>query len=81
MSSPIKAVNPSFNASLKNVWSSFAEYDDNAKRQQVDFNRMQIWVLILGVIATTLALSKTQFADFFQVNTLQDGAIWLVILV
>jgi hypothetical protein len=64
--SPITAQNPSFNASLKYAWQIFAEYDENAKRQQNDFNRLQIWVLVLGVIATASALSQTHFRDFFK---------------
>lgn len=80
-SSPIKVQNPLPNMSLKNTWQIFAEYDENAKRQQTDFNRLQIWILVLGVVATALALSQTQFKNFFQVNTLQDNAISLAILI
>jgi SMODS and SLOG-associating 2TM effector domain 1/Protein of unknown function (DUF4231) len=80
-SSPIKIENPLSNTTLKSAWRTFAEYDESAKRQQRDFNRLQIWILGLGIIATALALSQTQFRSFFQVNTLQDGAISLAILI
>jgi hypothetical protein len=85
VTSPIRTGHPSLNtspnASLKYAWQIFAEYDENAKRQQKDFNRLQKWVLVLGVIATALALSQTHFTNFFQVGSLQDNAIRLAILI
>jgi hypothetical protein len=71
----------SSNTSLKNAWRSFAEYDENAKLQQKDFNWLQKWILVLGVVATILVLSQSQFRSFFQVNTLQESAISLAILI
>lgn len=71
----------SSNPSLKNAWRIFAEYDENAKLQQKDFNWLQKWVLALGVIATVLVLSQNQFRSFFQVDTLQDSAISLAIII
>ncbi|HKI07633.1 MAG TPA: DUF4231 domain-containing protein [Nitrososphaeraceae archaeon] len=83
--SPIIIENPSLttspNPSLKYAWQVFAEYDEDAKRQQKDFSRLQIWILVLGVIATALALSQTYFVDFFKADTLQDNAISLAILI
>ena len=81
MTSPIKTERPSSNISLKHAWQIFAEYDENAIQQQKDFHRMQISILVLGVIATALALSQTQFRDFFQGDTLQDSAISFAILI
>ena len=87
MASPIKIEHPSYNI-LKNAWQIFAQYDENAKQQQKGFNRLQIWMLVLGVIATALALSQTQFRNFFEDenlenpdNTLQNRAISLAILI
>jgi len=71
----------SSNSSLKNAWRIFAEYDENAKLQQKDFDWMQKWILALGVIATVLVLSQSQFRSFFQVDTLQDSAISLAIII
>jgi hypothetical protein len=53
------------NLSLRNAWKIFAQYDENAKLQQKDFNRLQKWVMALGVIATVLVLSQSQFRSFF----------------
>ena len=69
------------NIPLKHTWKIFAEYDENAKRQQKDFNKLQKSILVLGVIATALALSQTQFRNFFQINTIQYNAISLAILI
>lgn len=46
-------------STLELVWQRFAQYDQNASRQQRDFNRMQVTILVLGVVATLLALVKT----------------------
>jgi hypothetical protein len=56
-SSPISLENTSFNTSLKNAWKMFAVYDYNATIQQKSFNKLQTWILVLGVIATALAVS------------------------
>ena len=64
-SSPIKVQNSLSNMPL-NTWPIFAEYDENAKRQ-----RLQIWIMVLGVIATALAFSDTQFRNFFLVNSFE----------
>ena len=46
---------------LKLAWERFALYDENSKRQQTSFQKLQRWVLILGVLATLFALTQTQF--------------------
>ncbi len=48
-------------AILKLAWERFALYDANAKRQQTSFNKLQLWILTLGVLGTGLALSQTYF--------------------
>jgi SLOG in TRPM, prokaryote/SMODS and SLOG-associating 2TM effector domain 1/Protein of unknown function (DUF4231) len=40
------------------VWSRFARYDQAAKRQRATFERLQGAVLLVGVIATLVALSQ-----------------------
>jgi hypothetical protein len=67
--------------SLKYAWKVFAQYDENAKIHQKDFNWLQKWIMALGVIATVLVLSKSQFSSFFQSGTIQDGAISLIIII
>ena len=69
------------NPTLKNAWRNFGEYDQNAKLQQKDFNWLQKWIMVLGVIATILVLSQSQFKSFFQVDTLQDSVISLAIII
>ncbi|MCG3210812.1 MAG: hypothetical protein FOGNACKC_04446 [Anaerolineae bacterium] len=46
-------------STLELVWQRFAMYDKNANLQQRDFNRVQVAILALGVIATFLALLET----------------------
>ena len=41
---------------LQDIWQQFATYDYNAKRSQRRFYRLRGWVLVLGVVATLLAL-------------------------
>jgi hypothetical protein len=50
------------NYTLKLAWERFALYDSNAVRQQCSFNKLQLSILALGVVATLLALSQTQFS-------------------
>jgi hypothetical protein len=59
----------------------FAVYDFNATIQQKNSNKLQIWIFVLGAVATALALSQTQFKNFFQYATLQNGAISIAILI
>ena len=47
---------------LYQAWETFADYDLNAILQQKKFDRMQATILILGVLATTLAVVKQLFA-------------------
>ncbi len=41
---------------LQEIWQQFATYDYNANRSRRRFFRLRVWVLILGVAATVLAL-------------------------
>ncbi len=50
---------------LKLAWERFALYDENAQRQQTQFQRFQRLVLILGVCATLFALTQTQIIKSF----------------
>ncbi len=45
---------------LRLAWQRFASYDANASREQSTFRRLQLWILILGVVSTALALLQTQ---------------------
>lgn len=46
-------------STLELVWQRFAMYDKNANLHQRDFNRIQVAILSLGVVATFLALFET----------------------
>lgn len=41
---------------LKSAWQQFATYDHLAARLRATFTRLQAWILLLGVVATLLAL-------------------------
>lgn len=44
---------------LRLAWERFALYDANAIRQQKGFNRLELWILVLGLLGTLLALIQT----------------------
>jgi len=47
---------------LKLAWTSFATYDELAAAARKSFERMQTWILALGIIATFVALLKEALA-------------------
>jgi hypothetical protein len=49
---------------LRDAWSAFAAFDFNAKKRQKSFNRLQTLILLLGIVASALALMFTQFKPF-----------------
>jgi hypothetical protein len=61
---------------LELVWHRFAEYDQNANRQQRSFARIQGSILILGVLGTALALTEFTFKTLVDVN---DNLTYLAI--
>lgn len=71
----------SFDPTLKLAWERFAIYDANAMRQQTSFNRLQLWILSLGVLVTFLALTYTQFQGLLKSYPLQNKALKLAILI
>ena len=48
-------------ATLELAWQRFAHYDANAARHQKEFDRLQVWILRLGVYTTGLVLTQTTF--------------------
>jgi hypothetical protein len=50
------------------MWQRFAEYDQNAKRQQRSFTRVQSSILTLGVVATLLAITEFLFKNGFDMT-------------
>ena len=71
----------SFDPTLKLAWERFSLYDANAMRQQTSFNRLQLWILSLGVLATFLALAYTQFQGLLESHPLENTALKLAILI
>jgi hypothetical protein len=43
---------------LLQAWEQFADYDLNAKYQQKRFNRLQIAIIVIGLLGTVLAIAK-----------------------
>lgn len=70
------------NPSLEQAWRLFALYDKNAKLQQKNSNRFQLWILILGVLSTILVLTQTQWIK----GTVSEKALlykafqWVIII-
>lgn len=50
-------------ATLRMAWEQFAIYDINANRQRDQFQITQRWILVLGVLGTTFAVTKTTMAN------------------
>ena len=71
----------SFDPTLKLAWERFSLYDANAIRQQTSFNRLQPWILSLGVLATFLALIYTQFRGLLESYPSVNTALKLAILI
>jgi hypothetical protein len=66
---------------LEHAWRQWAAYAQNAQRQKKNFNRIQQSILALGVLATLLALSLTQFSDIPQIQPLSYFIIALPIAI
>jgi len=49
-------------SSLRQAWERFAIYDANANRQQKIFHRIQMAILVLGVLGTALAVVQASLA-------------------
>ncbi len=66
---------------LKHAWERFARYDLNANRQQHTFHWMQMAILLLGVIGTTMALLQGNLErdlallSTFRLQLYQDGVL------
>lgn len=46
---------------LRQAWQRFAIFDQAAARQQDGFNRMQKWILVLGVVVVGLSVGRKQW--------------------
>jgi hypothetical protein len=67
---------------LELVWQRFAQYDEHANQQQRNFNRIQLAILVLGVVATFLAITHRLFKfyipDYFGEEALTaNSALWV----
>ncbi len=51
---------------LKLAWQQFSTYDANARRQQRSFLNLQMFILLLGIIGTALALLQTTFSQYLD---------------
>jgi hypothetical protein len=66
-------------STLELAWRRFGLYDQQAERQQADFNHVQLAILVLGVLATFLAISYRLY-QFYAPLYFGDEAfeIWTV---
>jgi hypothetical protein len=65
---------------LELAWKHFALYDKHAIRLQDNFNKFQIVILSLGVIATALALSQTQFKPSLDLNPILNELLKFILI-
>ncbi|HEX5748855.1 MAG TPA: DUF4231 domain-containing protein [Archangium sp.] len=61
---------------LKHAWQRFALCDANAARQQRIFQRLQLWILVLGFLGTFFALLDTQLSKWGYIAKV--GPVWRV---
>ena len=66
---------------LKGAWGLFATYDGSAVRQRRTFERFQTSILVLGVVATAIALAHEEVGAGWLRNGLHWGAVVAPILV
>lgn len=67
---------------LMQAWENFADYDLNAGIQQRSFNRLQLAILIIGVIGTALAISKEAYpASDAAINLIIHKSLYLVLII
>lgn len=64
---------------LEEAWRRFAVYDHNANLQQRGFLRMRIWIAVLGVVATLVAVLYAIVSE--ETHELTDWRFYLRLLV
>jgi hypothetical protein len=63
---------------LGDVWQRFATYDTNAVRLQTAFNKIQRWMLVLGLIAVFLVVFQKQGQELVKHQQMLENALdWL----
>ena len=67
---------PGEDPTLKLAWERFAVYDHNAQLQRSSYNQLLLWILILGVVGTLLALTQKQLTSPTPVTL--SGPTWWV---
>lgn len=71
------------NPTLEDAWQRFAEYDHNANLTSDRFSVLRKWILILGVLATTLAITHALYLKSTEqelLMSLEKVSHWLVLL-
>ena len=66
---------------LELAWERFALYDQNAIHLQRNFNRLQLGILGLGILATLLAVSQTQFQNILQSSSVSSILINYILII
>ncbi len=54
---------PQESSALRAAWSQFATYDHNATIVQQTFFRLRIWMLVVGILATALAIVYSEYVE------------------
>jgi hypothetical protein len=63
---------------LRAVWQRFATYDTNAVRLQTAFNKIQRWMLVLGLIAVFLVVFQKQGQELVKHQRILENLLdWL----
>ena len=65
------------NTILEQAWRQFATYDSNSGSHQSLFKRLQVAILVLGVLAVLLALIQT---EIFGVDEPTTFSLWYAVL-
>jgi hypothetical protein len=67
---------------LSQAWELFALYDENAKRQQTNFYRLQKWILWVGVLVTAIVVLQVLLRSnqILRIGTLWDQVIHGIIV-
>lgn len=68
---------------LGQAWETFARYDRNANLQQKYFSKLQLWILLLGVVGTALAItSEVLPRNFDTMNRIPlQGSLRIILII
>jgi len=67
---------------LSHAWELFALYDENAKRQRNNFERLQLWIVSVGLFATAIVVLQVLLRSykFLTIGSLIDQIVHSIIV-